>query len=146
MRYCWIAQGKLFVRGDGAAVEHVSEFGRDALERAAEQRRHRAWKSKPGGGTLLGRSALWGNQVADDAPLAPPRFLHVAPGKDDDEIFYVLGMSRSCGLFRYRFRDGAEQRLFHKEEFVQHGVAFDRARGCLIAAIADEHGTAALWE
>jgi len=150
MPYCWIAQGKLFIRSDAGEVrEHESEFGREAVQRAEEQKRHHGWKAKPGAQEgLFSRGMIWGGQAQgqDGAPTAPPRFLTAIVGKDPDEMFYVLGMSRSCGLFRYQLSSNTEYRLFHRPEFIQHGLAYDAHQPGLVVSLAGEDGSAALWE
>ena len=150
MPYCWIAQGKLFIRSDAGEVrEHESEFGREAVQRGEEQKRQNGWKAKPGAQEgLFSRGMLWGGQAQGQggAPNAPPRFLTAIVGKDPDELFYVLGMSRSCGLFRYHYSSNTEYRLFHRPEFIQHGLAYDPHQPGLVVSLSGEDGSAALWE
>ncbi len=149
MLCCWIAQGKLFIRSpDGSVTEHQSEFAREAQERHAEQRRQQGWKAAadPSARGLIDRRMLWAGQARDQAHAAPARFLTVLPSADGKEVYYVLGLSRSTGLFRYHLGERHEVRLFHRQEFIQLGLAWDAHAGGLLAGVRADDGSASIWQ
>ncbi len=134
-RFVFIAEGKLFLHeGASAPREIESPFANAAMARAEERQNRHAWKA--GGaedqGPFTARN-VWGRQAGasrEDHPV----FRHVTRGTKPGEIFYVLSMTASSGVFRYNLETGEEQRLFHREDFHASGLTCSPQDGRLVVA------------
>lgn len=145
-RIVFIAEGKLFVKTGAAAPREIeSPFARASATRAEERQARHAWKNgeEEERGPFNSR-ALWGKQAHGAARHEHPVFRHVTRGAQPGEIFYVLSMSASAGVFRYNLDTGEEQRLFHREDFVASGLTCCPRDGRLVVASRGGDGIADL--
>jgi hypothetical protein len=148
MRALFIANGALYHRqADGRTEEITSPFAKEVIERDAQSRRHKGWKTAPRDNPtgLLSGAALWGRGVQDAAGgIAPARFLYACQGRDSNTLYYLLSVGRSVGLFRRHLDDGREIRLFHRDKVSVLGMSFDAVAGRIIVANSNPDGTAQL--
>ncbi len=134
-RFVFIAEGKLFLKEGAAEPREIeSPFARAAMARAEERQNRHGWKNGDAEeqGPFAARN-VWGRQARaakDDHPV----FRHVTRGARPGEIFYVLSMTASAGVFRYNVDTGEEQRLFHREDFRACGVSCSPTDGRLVVA------------
>ncbi len=145
-RIVFIAEGKLFEKTGAAEPREIeSPFARAAATRAEERQARHAWKNgaEDDRGPFNSRT-LWGKQAQGAAHHEHPVFRHVTRGARPDEIFYVLSMSASAGVFRYNLDTGEEQRLFHREDFVACGLTCCPRDGRLVVASRGADGIADL--
>lgn len=145
MRSLHIAKGELWLRDGGAARRIESPFAREVVERDAQSRRTSSWKSAPREeqAGVIPNTMLWG-KAGQAGPLAPPRFLFARPAANADELFYLLAVGGSVGLFRQQLADGHEVRLFHRNDFQSLGFDFGAAADRLAIARANPDRTAHL--
>jgi hypothetical protein len=148
MRALYIANGALYQRHpDGRSEEITSPFAKEVIERDAQSRRHKGWKTAPRDNPtgILSGAALWGQSAQDAAGgIAPARFLYACQGRDSQTLYYVLSVGRSVGLFRRHLDDGREIRLFHRDKTSVLGMTFDAEAGRIILANGNADGTAQL--
>lgn len=143
MRIAYIANGALWLQdGAGAPREIVSQFARQAEERASKAAKVNAWKhaDRDEQRGIIPGSMLWRSRGAAAGPLAPPRFEHVVAGADPDVLYYVLSIGSTNGLFEYRISEDREIRILHSADFSCQGLAFDRASGQLLISRAGNDG------
>lgn len=148
MRALYIANGALFLRQpDGQTEEITSPFAKEVIERDAQSRKHKGWKTAPRDNPtgILSGASLWGRSAEDAAGgIAPARFLYACQGRDSQTLYYVLSVGRSIGLFRRHLDDGREIRLFHRDKVSVLGMTFDKDSGRIILANSNADATAQL--
>lgn len=142
-----IAKGELWLRdGEGAAVTLRSPFAQEVVERDERSRRNTGWKHAPREeqSGMIPAAALWGGRGGAGGVLAPPRFLHACRGDDARTLYYVLGVGQSVGLFRQHLDEQREVRLFHRNQLLCTGLAYNRDDRRIVMANANADGTAHL--
>ncbi len=148
MRFAYIANGTLWIQQDDRPPRGVqSRFVSEAKERAARSQRAHGWKNadrdEPRG--LIPNEMLWRSRAATDEATVP-RFRHVAPGPDDDTLFYVMELGRTVGLFEYHLAEDREVRILHSADFQCDGLHYDRQTDRLIIARTGQDGRTHLQE
>ena len=142
----WIAHGRLFVkRGESPVEEIESDFARSSLEREIRHSQNNSWK---------GRSGVWGSMGMEPPGMAPweqntdPRrtikFVTVAKGDSENELYYVLDMGPVGGLFKYDMELEEETRLMHRQGFTAHDISRHPTDGQLAVSSVREDGTVGL--
>lgn len=141
----WISRGRLFVkRGDRPVEEIESDFARDSLERDARQAAGNSWK---------GRSGVWGSMGMEPPGMAPwetgdqrrsIRFVTAARGDSQNEVYYVLDMGATGGLFKYDMELDEETRLMHRQGFMAQDISRHPTDGELAVSVYREDGTVGL--
>jgi hypothetical protein len=139
MQHAFISDGRLYLREpDGQVREIESHFVKEKMQRSEKQRSTNSWKSESANDDVFSAGSLWGNQSNNPA-FVPFRFKNVIPA-DENSIYYVMTNNHVTGLFRYTFKDDEELRLFHKNEFVEHGMDYSSKNEQFVAAVQEEDG------
>src|SRR5947207_1590586 len=118
----YLAAGKLHVR-DGSGSAHLieSQFGQSMRQRMLELHQRNEWKRQGRGAQFMrGGGMLWGMGDRDPSEI-PVRITGVSRGCRPGEMFYTLTTPEVGGLFRVK--EGAEQRLFHTNDYRVSHVA-----------------------
>jgi hypothetical protein len=118
----YVAAGKLHVtNGSGSAQPIESQFAQSMRQRMLELHQRHEWKAQGRGAQFMrGGGVLWGTGERDPAEI-PIRITGVSRGSRDGELFYTLTTPEVGGLFR--IQEGAEQRLFHTNDYRVSHVA-----------------------
>jgi hypothetical protein len=136
MAHVTLAEGRLLLHMPGKpAVELESPFALEFVAREEKRLERHGWKGREReeAGPYSSR-VVWGRQVPGDAARHRPVIRYVARGASSDELYYVVGMSHSAGLFRRTITSGEEWRLFHKEDFDACGIGCDARTGRVVVA------------
>ena len=141
----WIASGRLYVRrADDNILEVESDFARSSLEREARHAQTNAWK---------GRSGVWGDMGMQPPGMAPweaqegrrtIRFLAIARGDSENEIYYILDLGPVGGLFMFDLELEEETRLMHSQGFTATDLSRHPHDGRMAVALPREDGTVGL--
>jgi hypothetical protein len=136
-----------FIRSDSIysfennlAKEFASPFAIEKYEKEKRFFDNNAWRnqtdqSDPGG--MISRRMLWGARAARTPPRKP-RMRYVQ--RVNDRCYYVLELTRACGLFYYDLKKEEEIRLFHREVFAPRGVHVS-SNFEIVTTAADEDGS-----
>lgn len=131
-----IRNGTIFHLTEGKETEYVSAFAQEKLELEQKTYANNAWKhaesSEQG---MVPRGMLWGGGGGGTKPQRPKVTCVVRRG---ERLYYVLQMSRSCGLFFYDLTRDEENRLFHKEEFAPRGLFVAEDHSIITTATTDD--------
>ncbi len=128
----YLAQGKLHLRGDGAASMVESAFGRSLRERAAQIHHRHAWKTQGRGAQFMSGCA-WPSQQCDPGEFRIA-ITSITSGGDAGQLLYSLETEDVSGIFRVDSH-GVEQRLFHTADFRVRHIALDPTGSTIAASI-----------
>ncbi|MEO0946978.1 MAG: hypothetical protein AAFY11_02305 [Cyanobacteria bacterium J06641_5] len=125
MDIAYLSQGKLyFKRGQGAAREIESEFGKSVQQRRLQIQQRQVLRNR-GIQEMLGAAPQADGQAAEAAaPVAIVSVCNAAEGK----LLYALESDNLGGLFRFNPNDDREERLFHNADFRIGHLDYSRDR------------------
>lgn len=135
-----IKSDSIFALRDGLAKEFSSPFALEKYEKEKRLFDNQAWRNQdneeePGG--MFSRSMLWGSRGAKRSPRKPRmRFVQRVESRD----YYVLELTKACGLFYYDRTKDEEIRLFHKEHFAPRGIHIAPDHS-IVTTTSDEDGS-----
>ncbi len=144
--YCYVAEGKLYLKRPGDAVATLvdSSFVQEILDRAERNRERNDWRQE-GIAWNFGRSMPM--RGSGDGPQAPPaesrriRFTGIADSNGGDNLYYALDTDYVGGLFEYDTRLGYERRLYHAQQFRATDLSRHHATGQLAMSLREKDGT-----
>lgn len=142
LQIAFLAEGKLYVKRGAKAAELVeSPFAQGVLDRAAKTQERHGWRERTND-TPFGGRMIWG-RAARPAETRIVRFtaLTRAPQGQNAQLLYALDTGAVGGLFTYDVADGAENRLFHRQEFKAHDVACHPHKPVMAMSTMMEDGT-----
>ena len=141
MNIAFLSQGKLFVRREeGECTEIISAFGREVINRSIKIQQANEWKTQKSGTPFSG-SQLWGVS-GTDMRAAKVAVSGMSRGGESGEIFYLLEMDTTGGLFSHDLRSGAEKRLFHRQNFRARDLDWNEQHRLLTCSQSFDNGTA----
>lgn len=118
-----IKSDSLYKINGSSLKPYESPFAEEFFSEESKSWEYDSWKYKQEEsdpqGSLVPRSMLWGGK-GNVAPPSRIRFKTVF--STPERLYYVLEMSKSCGLFYYDLTAEQETRLFHRSEFNPHGL------------------------
>lgn len=144
MRTLSIANGELWLHAPNAAPKQIeSPFAKELIERAEQSRRNTGWKHAPRDeqNGVIPTSTLWGNRGGTNDMMVP-RFVHACRGDDDDQLYYVLAVGDTRGLFRRHLAEDREVRLFHRTGWDCEGMTYNPVDGRIFLTSRNGDGTA----
>jgi hypothetical protein len=119
-----IKAGVLYDVSQGTEREFQSPFAEEFFEEDSQTWSRESWKHKQSENdsdnthSLVPRSMLWGGR----GMAKPARVTFGAVFATPERLYYVLEMSKSCGLFYYDFAKEQETRIFHRTDFQPRGL------------------------
>lgn len=142
MDFAYITNGKLYVARAGAPTHGVvSEFADQVMRRHQKSVEKGQWKS-PRAGAGVADYDLWNNGRGPELdPENLVKFLSVAASPDPRFLYYTLRTESVGGLFRYDLEEGAERRIFHKENLEISDIQHHPDRDELVCSVRDGAGS-----
>lgn len=139
-KLAYLAQGKLFLRENGSSNLVESQYGQEVVRRALERQAKNEWKTAgTSSSAVFSRQSLWG---AGSNPAAfNVRVTTVLPGKNEDELMYVVSTEAVGGLFTCDLRTKKETRLFHKEKLYLSDMSRQPDGELLLCCLKLSNGT-----
>jgi hypothetical protein len=135
-----IRADSIFMLDKGLTKEFASPFALEKYEKEKRFYDNNAWKNQSGDegqAGLMSRGMLWGARSMRQPPRKPRmRFVQ----RVKNRRYYVLELSRACGLFYYDLDKDEEIRLFHREVFSPRGFHVDDDFG-IVTTAAEEDGS-----
>lgn len=143
----YLSDGKLFLQLPEAASREVqSTFAQQVMQRQARHNEVHGWRSQ---------SAVWGNmgmaapemsqwEQVQAAQRTPVRIQGVAPGEKPGDLYYVLAVGDTGGLFHYSGDAQTENRLMHRNGFPARDISRRSPGGEIAVSVQREDGTAGI--
>ena len=132
-----IRNDTLFYQRDGKEVAYVSEFIKEKADLIARSEHFHGWKTQEDDGdakSMIPRGMLWGGRkMSSDLPTI------ITAQADEAGFYFIMKMTRACGLFHYNVRKDEEVRFFHRENFFPVGAHIAQER--LVAALGEADGS-----
>ena len=132
-----IKADSIFSLTNGLAKEFSSPFALEKYQKEKRLHENNAWKrqgSETDQMSMMSRGMLWGGRAAQGPPRKP-RMRYVQQVKN--RRYYVLELSRACGMFYFDIDKEEEVRLFHREVFSPRGFHVDDNFG-IVTTASDE--------
>jgi hypothetical protein len=144
LRYAFISDGRLFLCDDDSSIKEIeSKFASERMNRVEQTKSRQSWKSREETASgPFSSGMIWGKQ-ASIAPYVKFKFINVG-FEDQNTLYYLLSNNLVTGLFKYTIDKNYEQRLFHKQNIVVHGVDYSAALEKFVISTAAEDGSTGL--
>lgn len=137
----FVSQGRLYFKRAGEELREIeSAFANKVIARQQKAAETSGWKSQGVWGSGgMGMPELQ-QQFQQTAPGTHIAFLHVCPGPEPGEIFYVIRMDAIVGVFKYVIDEDREIRLLHRDNFFLESISRHRTEDHYAMAVAQESG------
>ncbi len=140
-RFALLSKGKLFVAdSDGSpAVSIDSPFADKAIRTAQEVEQQKAWKNK----TMMNAMGVDTSGMPDGSRVHVI-FSAACCDPNTGGLLYLMQTESAGGLFHMAADQKEEQRLFHTQDFLAHGLTRHRDTGFLACSLQRGEGNACI--